>query len=214
MQNALEETGRALAILSVEELENPEIQEGYFALAKSMVCMKLKDDGPVEKYITGGALGVSLLASEFEGDYILLNANYVMRFPIKLFGYQDFLICHKTRFRKWTGWHAVSESDEAAEWVYITEHGEVYHMRTSCPYLDLSIQEVPLIELGERRNYSGEIYDKCELCKEEREQKTVYITNYGDKYHLIIDCAGLKRTIYQKKLSEVGGMRACSKCVK
>lgn len=214
VQNALEETGRSLAILSADELENSGGDIGYFALAKGMLYLKLKDDRRVEQYVSGGAVGVSLLASEFDGDYILLNVNYIMRFPVKLFGNQDFLICQKTRFRKWNGWHSVAETGDTGEWVYITENGTVYHMRTSCPYLDLSIQKISWTELSEKRNYGGERYDECERCGDEKNQTLVYITNYGDKYHFTISCGGLKRTIYQKKLSEVGGMRACSKCSK
>lgn len=215
VQSALEETGRSLALLSVKELEKPDEDIGYFALAKGMMYLGLKDDKLLEQYVSGGAVGVSLLTSEFDGDYILLNANYVMRFPVKLFGNQDFLICQKTRFRKWNGWHSLAESGNYEEWIYITEYGEVYHMRASCPYLDLSIQKISRTEIDEKRNYGGEIYEECERCGDKKTPTSlVYITTYGDKYHFSINCGGLKRTIYQKKLSEVGGMRACSKCSK
>lgn len=215
VQNALEETGRTLAILSAEELENSEKNISYFALAKGMMYLKLQNDAEVKQYVSGGALGVSLLTSEFDGDYILLNANYVMRFPVKLFGNKDFLICQKARFRKWTGWRSVADGEERDIWIYLTEHGQVYHMRASCPYLDLSIQSIILAEVKEKRNYSGERYDECRVCEnDENQMLRVYITNYGNKYHSTVDCSGLKRSIYQKRLSEVGGMRACSKCSK
>lgn len=216
VQGALEETGRSLAILSAEELqESSENEIEYWALAKGMLYLKLKDYAVVEQYIKGGSLGISLLASEFDGDYILLKADYIMEFPVKLFGTENFLMCQKTRFRKWTGWHSVDKADAEEVLVYITENGEVYHMRKSCPYIDLSIQKISWIQLQEKRNYSGEIYDACELCGDEGNQKSmVYITNYGDRYHCLISCSGLKRTIYTKKLSEAGGMPACSKCSK
>lgn len=215
VQNALEETGRNLAMLSVKELEEPEEEIGYLALGKGMLYLNLKDEPVVSQYVSGGAAGVSLLASEFEGDYILLNANYVMRFPVKLLGNQDFSIGQKTQFRKWNGWHSTSEHSGVIELVYVTEYGEVYHMRRSCAYLALSIQKVAYAELWTKRNYNGENYAECELCSAESNLwGEVYITDYGDRYHTTLDCGGLKRTIYQKRLSEIGGMPACKKCSK
>lgn len=215
VQNALEETGRNLALLSVKELEEPSEELSYLALAKGMLFVKLKDEELVEQYVSGGALGVSLLTSDCEGDYIMLNANYVMRFPIKLFGIQDFLICQRTQFRKWNGWHASTGNRDVIELVYVTEYGEVYHMRRSCTYLDLSIQKIAYVELSIKRNSDGEAFEACELCGEESMAAGyVYITNYGERYHSSLACSGLKRTIYQKQLSEVGGMPACTKCSK
>lgn len=215
VQNALEDTGRKLAVLAVKELEEPEEEISYLVMAKGMLSLKLKEEPLIERYVGGGVLGVSLMMSEFEGDYIQLNANYVMHFPIGLFGNQDFLICQTTYFRKWNGWHEQIQNDETMELVYVTEYGEVYHMRRSCVYLDLSIQKISSAELTGKRNYNGELYRKCELCgKENTMFSDIYITNYGDCYHNTITCSGLKRTIYQKLLSEVGGMPACRKCSK
>lgn len=214
VQGALEETGRNLALLAVKELEEPVENIGYEVIAKGMLSLKLKDDRFIEQYVSGGATGVMLAMSEFEGDYIELNANYIMKFPIKFWGKRDFLICQRTQFRKWNGWHGVLINPEIAELVYVTEYGEVYHMRRSCTYLNLSIQKILREELEIRRNYSGERYEICELCGDESDSAVVYITNYGECYHNTITCSGLKRIIYQKLLSEVGGMPACTKCSK
>lgn len=213
VQNALEETGRNLAVLSVKELEAPEEEIGYLTLGKGMLYLKLKDESVVNQYVSGGAAGISLLSSEFDGDYILLNANYVMRFPVKLFGKQDFLVGQKAQFRKWNGWHSVLEYTDAIELVYVTEYGEVYHMHRSCAYLALSIQKITYAELGIKKNYNGERYMECELCSSGSDfSGVVYITDFGNRYHSTLDCGGLKRTIYQKRLSEIGGMSACTKC--
>ncbi len=215
VQNALEDTGRKLAILAVKELEEPEEEISYLVMAKGMLSLKLKDEPVIEQHVGGGALGIGLLMSEFEGDYIQLKANYAMHFPIELFGNQNFVICQTTYFRKWNGWHGQIQNDGTMEMVYVTEYGEVYHMRRSCVYLDLSIQKILYMELPAKQNYNGEIYRACELCsKESTPVPNVYITNYGDCYHNTITCSGLKRTIYQKLLSEVGGMPACKKCSK
>lgn len=215
VQNALEETGRSLAIMAVKELEKPGEATDYLMIAKGMLMLKLEDDVLIGQYVSGGALGVSLLASEFKGDDILLNASYVIRFPVRLFGAQDFLVCQSARYRKWNGWHERLDSGNAAALVYVTEYGEVYHMRRSCAYLDLSVREASYADLGSMRNQNGESYDACELCVNSSDRTgIIYITNYGERYHYAITCSGLKRTIFRKQLSEVGGLPACSKCSK
>ena len=214
IQGVLEETGRSMAVLSVKELEETEAEIEYLGLAKAMVYLKLREEELIEQYVIGGAAGVNLLASEFKGDYILLNANYVMNFPIRIFGRTDFLLSQRTRYRKWNGWHSQVDVGFLEEWVYVTEYGEVYHMRRSCPYLELSIQKIGTYELSTKRNLNGEVYEACERCKVGPFSEMVYITDYGEKYHYSLECGGLKRIIYQKRRSDVGSMEACKKCSK
>ena len=212
IQDALEETGQSLAMLSVKELEEDADIE-YGVLAKTMLCLKLKDNKLINTYVSAGAMGVSLLCSEFDGDYISLNANYRMCFPIKFFGNKDFLICQKTSYGKWNGCNDLTSVEEAGTLVYVTEYGEVYHKSRNCTYLELSVQSVSYSQLKNMRNSSGEIYRKCEQCPQETNAvQMVYITKYGNRYHSVLNCSGLKRTIYQKKLTNVGGMTACMKC--
>ena len=215
VQNALEETGRSLALVAVKELEEPLGENWYMALAKGMLLLRLENNTLIRECVSGGALGVSLLTSEFEGDDIILNANYVMRFPIRLFGIHDFWVCQNTCYRKWNGWRKIAENEKNEIWVYVTEHGRVYHLQSSCPYLDLSIREISYGALESERNLNGETYDGCEMCVDEGNGTTrVYITDYGGSYHYVITCSGLKRTIYRRELIEVGGLPACSKCSK
>ncbi len=213
VQGSLEQAGGRAAVLA--ELETKEEAKGnleYLALIKGQMYLSLKENLAVANYVEGGVMGISLLTSEFKGDYVLLKANYRIRFPIKLFGRIDFSVTQKTRFRKWTGWHSLEETDDEI-FVYLTQYGEVYHLRKSCPYLDLSIHPVSLEQLSKLRNANGEKYDNCLFCiKNEVEKREVYITNYGNKYHSSINCIGLKRVIYQKKLSELGGISGCRKC--
>lgn len=214
IQGVLEETGRSMALLSVKELEEGESDIGYLELAKTMVYLKLKDEELVEQYIIGGAVGVNLLASEFRGDYVFLKADYIMKFPIGLFGKTDFLISQRAGYRKWNGWHGQIDENLLEDWVYVTTYGEVYHMRKSCPYLELSIQAIDTYELSTKRNLNGEIYEACEQCEAEQTSGIVYVTDYGEKYHDSLECGGLKRIIYQKRRSEVGSREACKKCSK
>ena len=66
-----------------------------------------------------------------------------------------------------------------------------------------------------RRNSSGGKYKSCEKCCRDIEAEdisNVYITTYGDRYHIVNNCPGLKRDIRRVKKSEIGDLPACSKC--
>ena len=220
VQSALEQTGKVLAVYAEKEEQQEIGSLTYLSIAKGMLYSKLKEDTVVSRFVKGGVLGISLLDSEFDGDYILLKADYVMKFPVKLFRSKDFLISQKTRLRKWNGWHSLNRNSRE-EIVYITAHGEVYHLRKSCPYLDLSIRKILAKELDSIRNQNGGRYKECELCGTGIDlkqllysKKELYITDYGDKYHFSITCNALKRTVFQIKFSQVNGMEGCPKCSK
>jgi len=215
VQDALEETGRGLAVLASKETEETVESIDYLIQAEGLLLLNLKNDELIQQYVSGGITGISLLTSDFSGDDILLRANYVMRFPVRLFGIQDFLVCQSARYRKWNGWHGIWENGSAVQTVYVTEYGEVYHLHRDCAYLDLSIRKVAYVELEHLKNKNKESYDACEKCGNQGNKfESVYITDYGDCYHYTLSCSGLKRTIYQKQLSETGGLPACSKCSK
>ena len=220
VQTVLEKTGRNLAVLAAREIENTEDEGknsaeelGYLALAKASAYMELQKDENIKRYVNGGVMGISLLSSELEGDYIVLNADYKVKFPINILGKHSFKIKQKTCFRKWTGWHAVDIEKQKDRLVYLTRYGEVYHMRKSCPYLSLSIEKVKKTFVPILRNENGSKYKECLSCKEEKGD-FVYVTRYGEKYHYYMECSGLKRTIYQKSILEVEGMEPCTKCWK
>lgn len=113
----------------------------------------------------------------------------------------------------WVGYiHSGEESEQGEMYVYVTETGTVYHKNRGCSYLNPSIKQVQARELNDLRNIGGAIYYACPLCNAYGGGEMCYITDYGTSYHRSITCSGLKRTIYEIKLSEVGSRGACSKC--
>ncbi len=216
IQEALEDTGRALAVMSECELSEKETETPeYYAIAKAFLTAKLAGEEHVNRYVTGGTFGITLLTSEWDRDDLVLEVNYAMKFPVDLLGKRYFWMTQRASFRKWIGWHAINQVDAAQMTVYVTKNGEAFHRRISCPYLTLSIRTVKTSELEKLRNNSGERYQLCEICGEEGNNTgAVYITNYGTRYHKKISCSGLKRTIYQITFSEIGGRHACPKCWK
>ncbi|MBR5420496.1 MAG: hypothetical protein IK115_05040 [Lachnospiraceae bacterium] len=115
----------------------------------------------------------------------------------------------------WTGYQLGSGAggggDSGERMVYITETGTVYHLTRSCTHLKLSITAVSREALATARNGGGGRYRPCEICGGGN-GGTVFITNEGDRYHSSLGCSGLKRTIYEIPISQVGGRRCCSRC--
>lgn len=99
------------------------------------------------------------------------------------------------------------------EFVYLAETGTVYHKSRSCIYLNPTISQVPYQEIAGRRNHSGGKYYACKYCGGKNKLPNyVFITIYGDSWHTLKTCSGLKRTVRRVPLSKVGNLPACSKC--
>ena len=164
------------------------------------------------KYIKNGRMGISLLQSDVGGSDVIVRASYRMKLPVRMFPIRDYQMMQCVRSRKWVGdidIENVQENDDNC-WVYITLTGNSYHKSRSCRYLDLSIRAIPYSEVKSERNASGGKYARCESCK--GNGGTVYITDYGNRYHSSLSCPGLKRTIQMVHLSEVGERHPCQKC--
>lgn len=189
--------------------EDSEIAE--LAMAEVYFRYALAEYELPENYVKGGAYGISLTSSDFSGEYVCLKAVYRISFPIHFFTIEGISIYQESKSRKWTGSDGSATEDNP--WVYVTETGSVYHVTTKCSYLDLSAQSANYAEIQGLRNKNGHKYYACELCAAEIQTSgLVYITDYGTVYHMSMNCTGLKRTVYQVRLSEAGDKAACSKC--
>lgn len=207
IEDAVLYTGRVLAV----ESSLLDTEESLFLSAEGMIKYILSQEDDVNRYVSGGSLGVSLLGSEFSNQEIELKANCIVKFPIEFFGKKGVVLTSEHTFVKWTG--DVYEKTEGEEWVYITETGSVYHKDTSCRVLDLSIQQAKVTDMPNLRGINGQKYYPCEKCiKDETTNTTVYYTGYGTLYHANLSCSALKRTVYKVLKSEVEDRRACSFC--
>ncbi len=214
VNEALAKTAKEAAATVYYESDDDRANETVLLAESGVILAKeLSGKSQINKYIHGGVLGITLLDSSFDGDYIVLKASYKMRFPVSLLGKITWSVKASAVSRKWIGnisLEGYGENPEE-EYVYITPTGVAYHRTTDCPYLDLSIRAVSRGQIGALRNKSGHKYHKCESCKL-ASGKTVYITDYGEKYHSDLSCNSLKRTVMAVKISEVGGRHACAKC--
>ena len=146
-----------------------------------------------------------------EDECIDLLYPYKVKPFVSIVGFEDFWMFSRMRTRAWTGYNVQKVSSEQEDMVYITEHGEVYHLTKSCSYLKLSIRAVDKDVVEELRNADGACFYSCEVCGKEC-TNTVFITSYGDRYHATLQCGSLKRKIQEIPLSEVGNRSACKKC--
>ncbi len=167
--------------------------------------------------ISGGRSGISFLNSRIllEGDIVDIVADYKVRPIIPIIGFREFPVEGRYYGHAWTGYDLSDgfvNEEIAEEMVYITEHGEKYHRDIDCKYLHVSVRSVGFEEAKSLRNNDGSRYRPCEYCGENVAGGNVFITDYGNRYHSRVDCAGLKRKIITVPISEVGGRGPCSGC--
>lgn len=165
--------------------------------------------------VKGGSAGVRCDKSVLSQRTGVLSlwAEYEVRLPFPEFVPVTLTYQTKLRAKSWTGFVRDPFETPAENTVYVTENGTVYHRDYHCTYLDLSIRSEQLGFVEQLRNQSGGRYRPCEKCGK-KNGNTVFITNYGDKYHFSRSCSGLKRQIYAVPIGEAVGKGACAKCGK
>lgn len=159
-------------------------------------------------------LAVTAEAFTGQNPYITLYDYETAKLPFAVVGFGSRGTVQKVTVRSWVGYTGESfQAGGKEELVYRTPEGEVYHRSRDCTYLRLTIRSVTSAELSGLRNESGGKYTPCEYCvKKQQADMLVYITDYGSSYHNKNTCQGLKRTIMAVPLSQVGGLRSCSRC--
>lgn len=153
-----------------------------------------------------------------ETDEQIIDLKYPLVYRTKWFPAENgFVIAAcRGRVRAWTGrknTDSDADTPEGDSLVYVTEYGTVYHTDSSCSHLHLGIRSMSAAQAERQRNYSGKKYYACEKCAAHAAAGgTVYLTEYGEKFHCSPDCSGLTRTVRMVPLSELDGMRECRDC--
>lgn len=193
------------------------------AFLRLKLCEYVKEDYIDHSVIKGGMSGISAYLSDFMGeeDKVDIILSYYVEPPVILLPSRGIFMLQRVTLRGWSGYRPAkpeedTENSENSEesYVFITESGSVYHLWEDCTYLKLSIKQVTLENASILRNLSGGKYYPCELCGDNNNAGTVYITDTGDRYHTDIGCSGLKRTVLKILLSEAGDRSLCSRCRK
>ena len=172
--------------------------------------------------IRGGTGGFYVYHSDYDRKKGILDivVNYTYEIPFLPDSLGNIRFVQRSRSHVWTGKRlrdsalAGKEKGESdGKTVYVTPYGTVYHLSTSCHYLDLSVHAVSGAEVEGLRNKDGGKYYQCSDCaKGAAAGGVVYITDYGTNWHSDLHCSGLKRTIEKIDISEVGKRHLCPMC--
>ena len=153
--------------------------------------------------------------STVSGDLLDIVMTYQVSPVFEIPFVRPFRMSNRYYGRLWTGYDVSGSlsDDVLQEVVYIAENAEVYHVRSDCTHLKLSIQEVSFVEALSARNDNGGRYAACSKCDRCEFKGSVYIAREGDFYHKERGCPGLKRTIYtMTKEQAKTKYRPCSRC--
>jgi len=227
MEAALHQTGNEVALYAYDERFAEEIagaeDSGLSTVTGALSIFYIQSKieqylrGEIDKScVTGGSSGLSYINSRvmMGNDIIDIVVDYKVHPLISLVGFKDFPVESRYYAHAWTGYDisGMGETSQEEEMVYVTEHGEVYHRDINCKHLKLTVRTIGYESLGGVRNADGSKYYPCEYCGKDIAGGNVFITDYGNRYHSSVNCAGLKRKIYTIPISEVDGRPACSSC--
>lgn len=171
----------------------------------------------VNTYAEGSVL-ISTVRSSFDEETKEMNlvADYAMKIPFPLFQWKICTFTQGFRTRAFVGVKTrQQENVDLSKIVYITKTGKVFHETQDCTYLTLKISAIQFRDVESMRSQGGAKYYPCEGCcknKSMLEDTTIFICNYGNRYHCVRNCSKIKRSIERVTLAEVGNRVACSKC--
>lgn len=242
LQGAMTEVGSSLSkysyisktLIDVKDMENieqtfqSEDSEGIIrgltnmilegTLVKEKVRRNVNEASFQSSCIQGGYEGISFLYSTVmdDMDCIDIIARYHVKIPVPIFKLNSFPMIQRVKVRAWTGQEVRARykmDEKEKELVYITETGTVYHQDKNCSHIHLNIKKVEGNPEDYRNNAGGKYYE-CTLCKGKglTGDSIFYITTDGTRYHRIVNCSGIKRTVIEKELSEVADRKPCSRC--
>jgi hypothetical protein len=187
------------------------------AVAQGMLVESLGSDFAQHNHIVGGNAGFNMMKSSImDGNNVIeLTVNYTIKNPFDVFGIGILTVSQSCKTEAWLGENyneGAGDAQQISKQVYITVMGEVYHIDKSCTYLNPVVYSIGNAELSVARNKSGAKYYPCEKCALNSEGVELYITEYGDRYHVSANCSKLKRTVLEVSLDSVSDRRPCSKC--
>ena len=159
-----------------------------------------------------GIDSLQFLESKTEGDTYEIIVTYAVSPMTEALGFRKFRMANRYYGHRWNG-YKIPGTEEAGEYVYVTEDSEVYHVSRDCTHLELSVRPVAIAQVPGR-------YRPCEKCMGGKAEGLIpgngvyYICTDGESYHARRDCPGLKRTVYCIAKENAGGYRECSRCGK
>ncbi|MDR0964005.1 MAG: hypothetical protein LBM60_05265 [Clostridium sp.] len=167
--------------------------------------------------LRGGVKSLNFLESSLMGSdqCIDLMVTYPVQTMFSIVGIGSFRMSNRYYGRAWTGYDGEfdgSQSTVYTDFVYVTEHGTVYHEIRDCTHINLSVRSVTLAEAKSSYNEYGSSYKECSLCQDLPVQSIVFLTDNGTSYHYSANCSGIKRAVHAIQRTDATGYRPCSRC--
>lgn len=189
----------------------PGKEENTELLLGTASCILFARNQLPEEVLEAGT--VTFLGSRYEDKKIYLQTQYRVKTGVPFF-LSEVRIPGRAQVRSWEGdTETERENGEFEEMVFVTEHGDVYHVSSSCRHLKVTISSVTKRKAETMRNVNGEKYTACEKCIGHGEvNNLVYVTESGNRFHNMLTCSGLKRSVKLIKKSEAAGYPPCSNC--
>ena len=160
-----------------------------------------------------GADGLNYLKSDCldQEECVDIEISYRVEPQVSIFPFGYYRMYSRYYGRAWTGYDIGGES-AVQKYVYVTPEGEVWHSTPECTYLSHEVEAVKKSEIRNASNVYGQIYELCELCRDQASGKYVYVTQEGEKYHFSKTCSAIYKRIIAVKWSEDLHYRFCSRC--
>lgn len=222
VQSALEQTADAqAAYAAIKDYHDEDGSLSYiqcgldYTFAKSNVIRLLGQEYLDSSWIEGGKGGLYFEKSNFLSDGATINLIVHYKIKIPLFPVPEIQVVQRTRRRIWIGEDTsyLRKTRASSGKVYVTPTGNAYHLYADCDYIDVKLQAVSAGQLSSMRNKDGSIYYVCESCHPQT-QGIVYITAYGNRYHVSGSCPAIEKDVIQVDEDEIGDRHLCSKCLK
>ena len=209
MDMAVAECGNEIAIESYGGHVNDILTSFYI---RKKVCHFLKENLSDIDYqkIEGSIYVTDVSVLEVE-DSISFKVHYKLKPVVDMAGLATVKLKTEYYGHKWLGYKRQGESEPM---VFLSNKASVYHMDKKCKYLNVTIIEIPYVNLEIYRNNSREKYKACNFCNTREAGEVVYITPEGYGYHTIKNCIGLTRSIYTVPLSQIKEKKVCAGCKK
>lgn len=218
LQDALENAAGEMAMTAGAAGVNSELEGAWQVLLTRELAISLL--GEKTGMVEGGAAGLDFSESfvDVEEQKLFLTVRYQAAFPSGFAGTFYTGGCQMCVRRLWTGtegtsWEVSAPEEETEERiVYVTENGTAYHLFSDCTYLAPSVRRVSGTSIPSLRSEDGSIYYPCTYCHASSRDQTVYVTDYGDRYHSTLTCSRLARSVKAIPESKADGRHLCSKC--
>lgn len=189
---------------------------------RNKIRLYVKNNQAVNHCIVGGFQGISFYGTTLfdKEECIQIVMQYQIKLPIWKEVLPTFSVVQRVRVRVFNG-HAVArripgdnKPVEKEQYVYVTEHGTVYHTNSNCSYIKIDICEIKGIEVLTLLNSHRQKYNPCKICMKNITYlpETVYVTMHGESFHCTKNCSGIKRSVRKILRSEIGNRKECSRC--